>query len=87
MSYHCFIDSNGEEYGSFETVYMSKEDLLSDVWIDDREDDNGIDEETVYNIDDFIGWYWVEGFPGCLWDGTPSGPYDSEDEAIEAARE
>ena len=29
------------------------------------------------------GWYWQACFPGCLPDGEPSGPFDSEREAIE----
>ena len=33
------------------------------------------------------GWYYAFGFPGCLWDGEPDGPYASEAEAVEAARE
>jgi hypothetical protein len=96
MSYHSFIDSNGKDYGSFETIYMGCHNLLNDGWIDGREDDKGngylvwtlddFDENVVDNIEDYVGWYWVAGFPGCLWDGTPEGPYLSEDEAIKAAR-
>lgn len=33
------------------------------------------------------GWYYAFGFPGCLWDGEPSGPYATEAEALAAARE
>ncbi len=33
------------------------------------------------------GYYWQACFPGCLPDGEPVGPFDSEDEAIEAARD
>jgi hypothetical protein len=35
------------------------------------------------------GWrYWFAfGMPGCLWDSDPSGPYDSENQALGAARE
>jgi hypothetical protein len=32
------------------------------------------------------GWYWHACFPGCLADGEPSGPFDSEHDAIEDAR-
>ena len=31
-------------------------------------------------------WY-AYGFPGCLWDSDPIGPFDTEAEALEAARE
>jgi hypothetical protein len=32
-------------------------------------------------------WYFWACFPGCLPDGDPEGPFDTEEEAIEAARE
>ncbi len=32
------------------------------------------------------GWYWWACFPGCLPDGEPSGPFDTEEEAIADAR-
>ncbi len=31
------------------------------------------------------GWYWQAGFPGCLPDGDPSGPFETEQEAIKDA--
>ena len=34
-----------------------------------------------------IGWYWQACFQGCLPDGDPIGPYKTEQEAIDAARE
>lgn len=33
------------------------------------------------------GWYWWTCFPGCLPDSDPSGPYETESDAIEAARD
>jgi hypothetical protein len=33
------------------------------------------------------GWYYAYGFPGCLWDSEPEGPFRTEAEAIAAARE
>lgn len=30
-------------------------------------------------------WFWWPCFPGCLPDGEELGPYDSEQEAIDAA--
>jgi len=33
------------------------------------------------------GWYWWACFPGCLPDGDPQGPYESEQAAIDAAQE
>jgi hypothetical protein len=33
------------------------------------------------------GWYYQFAFPGCLPDSEPAGPYGSEEEAVNAARE
>ena len=33
------------------------------------------------------GYYYAFGFPGCLWDSDPVGPFDTEQEALAAARE
>ena len=32
------------------------------------------------------GWYYAFGFPGCLWDSDPVGPFDTEAEALADAR-
>lgn len=32
------------------------------------------------------GWYYAYGFPGCLWDSEPEGPFLSEIAALAAAR-
>ena len=46
-------------------------------------------DENIYHDDaeDYIGWYWWSCFPGCLPDSEPSGPFDSEQAAINDARE
>lgn len=36
---------------------------------------------------DRVGWYYIYCFPGCLPDGEPEGPYNTEAEAIAAMRE
>ena len=33
------------------------------------------------------GWYYWACFPGCLPDGDPIGPFETEDEAMEDARD
>ena len=33
------------------------------------------------------GWYWWPCFPGCLPDGDPIGPFDTEAEALADAQE
>ncbi len=32
------------------------------------------------------GWFWQTCFPGCLPDGEPNGPFETEAEALEDAR-
>jgi hypothetical protein len=36
---------------------------------------------------DRVGWYWWACFPGCLPDGEPMGPFESEEAAIEDANQ
>ena len=43
------------------------------------------DQESEESIQP--GWYWQAGFPGCLPDGEASGPFETEEEAIEDATE
>jgi hypothetical protein len=33
------------------------------------------------------GWYWWSCFPGCLPDGDLSGPFDTEEEALQDAQD
>lgn len=33
------------------------------------------------------GWYWWSCFPGCLPDGDPIGPFNTEAEALADAQE
>ena len=71
MSYHKFLSEDGkDEYGSFEVFYMNERALRVYEW----------------GSDYTPGWYWWACFPGCLPDGDAQGPYATEDEAIEAAR-
>ncbi len=44
-----------------------------------REYDDGSPEQP--------GWYWWACFPGCLPDGDPIGPFDTEAEALADARD
>lgn len=34
-----------------------------------------------------VGWYWVSGLPGCLWDGEASGPFATDAAALADAQE
>lgn len=47
--------------------------------LDDPEDPNA--EPSA------AGWYWQAGFPGCMPDGDPVGPFDTETEALEDAQD
>ena len=91
MSYQPFISAEtGEPYGSFEVFFMSAVDVAAD-WQTaygfavpskcpcDPEDG------AVSDPADSAGWYWAAGFPGCLWDGDPMGPFASEQDAIDDA--
>lgn len=33
------------------------------------------------------GWYWQACYPGCLPDGDPAGPFETEQDAIDDANE
>lgn len=48
-------------------------------------------EERVNEIlaaaTDLEGWYWWTCFPGCLPESEPFGPFETEEDAIENARE
>lgn len=67
MSYHAFLDEEGDEYGSFEVFHHEAH----------SETDGMLTEP---------GWYWWACMPGCLPDGEPTGPFATEQEAINDAR-
>jgi len=70
--YYKFKDSDGNEFGSFEVFESSQ----SAGYVED--------EDGAPMAD---GFYWWACFPGCLPDGDPSGPFASEEEAINDANE
>ena len=45
-----------------------------------------LDHADEYTITE-SGWYWWSCFPGCLPDGDPNGPFETEQEAIADAKE
>ena len=45
-----------------------------------------LDHADEYTITE-SGWYWWSCFPGCLPDGVPNGPFETEQEAIADAKE
>ena len=58
-----------------EVFYRSQHDNKLDGWTDD-------DGEPLPS-----GWYWWACFPGCLPDGEPCGPFETEEEALADAQD
>lgn len=61
-----------------ETFYMSQDDI------------DNLPDATGFAYDYYSGgpgWYWQACFPGCLPDGDPIGPFDTEEKAIADAQE
>lgn len=61
-----------------------------------EEDPFALPDCEVFYADDLIdengeqlpaGWYWWACSPGCLPDGEPYGPFDTEEEALADARD
>jgi hypothetical protein len=73
-SYHQFrlpeSDLSGEWFGSFEVFWANKGDL--------GQAEDGSPEPS--------GWYWQSCQPGCLPDGDAIGPFDTSEEAYDAAQ-
>lgn len=92
MTYHQFTNETGETYGSFELfrydldsfVDCRGSDGLFYVTADCFTPDGGLTEEE---LPDLVGWYWQACFPGCMPDGDPSGPFETEQDAITDANE
>lgn len=68
--YHEFhAEETQGPYGSYEVFW--------------HDGDNGQPEGEESDM--APGWYWVAGFPGCEWDGEPTGPFaNSRDAALDA---
>jgi hypothetical protein len=77
MSWHTFEAYDGSEYGSYEAFYLGNDGSTYGR--------HYLDSETGEPI--VSGWYWWACFPGCLPDSEPDGPYATEREAIEVARD
>lgn len=78
MTQHYLYESDADDphrLPSLEVFYMSDDDLRDCDWLDS----DGEPQKA--------GWYYWTCFPGCLPDGDPFGPFDSEDDALADARE
>lgn len=75
--YARFLTEDGEEFGSFEVFYHDGRRVADgDCWADD-------DGQPLP-----AGFYWWPCFPGCMPESDfPSGPFETEAEAIADARE
>lgn len=71
MAFHAFKDGEGE-HGSFEVFHVHHRS---------PEQERGEMTSDVMST----GWYWWACFPGCLPDGEPSGPFNTEQEAHDDA--
>jgi len=72
--YHRFTSEDGSAYGSFEVFFHSGGHMVEP----DEDDDTPLDE---WRDAEAAGWYWCAGFPGCLPDGEPEGPFTSSHDA------
>jgi len=66
-----------------ETFYIDESDVEnaeSDTWLYDC-------AKEVEDPNDLVGWYYWTCFPGCLPDSAPTGPFETEAEAIADAQE
>lgn len=80
MTYHQFHDASGEPFGSFETFHADA-GLCSDLAGPQFAAGVPAEERITYQP----GWYWWSCFPGCLPDGDPIGPFETEEDAVQDA--
>ena len=74
----CEIETNAPP--NAEVFYVSEKDMQyagkASCWYDEN------DEQYLV-----VGWYYWSCFPGCLPDSDPIGPFDSEQLAVDDARD
>ena len=76
LGFHHFkMEETGEEYGSFEIFRHLR--LFGDKDARVLEDGSLMED----------GWYWQAGFPGCIPDADPIGPFAPAKEAYANAQE
>ena len=46
---------------------------------------DGLTDEDGDQLEE--GWYWQSGFPGCMPDGEPNGPFPTQADALADSRE
>jgi hypothetical protein len=66
-----------------ETFYMTASDFVNaeeGTWMHDR-----MSDDRDASADSLAGWYYWFCIPGCLPDSEPSGPFETEQDAIDDA--
>lgn len=92
MACYQFANDDGDQWGSCE-IFHADENHVRAHWLipGSETDDDGPrygcgsgpgDDEGTNDPAELAGWYWQAGFPGCLPDGDPMGPFDTEQEAM-----
>ena len=75
MAFYRFRSDDGSHYGSCEVFHLNPSqawELMGDSW--------EVSEQGEHIT--LEGWYWQACFPGCLPDGEPFGPFQTEEEAM-----
>ena len=70
--YYQFVDDTGAAFGSFEVFWQCAEFY------------NTLKVPEDYTL---AGWDWAAGYPGCLYDGDPQGPFATSKLAFSNAKE
>lgn len=68
-------EAGGNSLPNIEVFFLKKATIL----VCDMRDEEGDPFEE--------GWYWQTGFPGCMPDGEPNGPFATQADALADARE
>ena len=75
MAFYSFQSDTGEPFGSCEVFYLNP----AEAW-EVMGDSLEVSEDGAHLT--LQGWYWQACFPGCLPDGEPCGPFQTEAEAM-----
>jgi hypothetical protein len=78
MQFYSDQEREGDPYAlpDVEVFYLSEDEVGDEA-----------DPDSCFADLSGAGWYYWPCFPGCMPDGDPIGPFDSEEEAIADARE
>lgn len=79
MAYHYVDPSKENDDWTLPNINTWKESA--------REKDEETDNDWYVRWYGGEGWYFAFGFPGCMNDSEPTGPFETEEEAVEYARD